>query len=137
MAYYKSEFEKAGIAKYISAYSPEGHDKENSKHHKLNKYCIQFNVSDKNNVSFFDDALQNVNDAKDVGFTNSFQVTVHDPLSKQLGQIFQGSNKNIEPEKKAYPGTFHSSATFTSAKTRPLIQQPGNDSNCMSKCTLL
>lgn len=80
---YKKEFESHNIAQYISAYKPQKHESSDSKHNKLSKYSEQYGIA-ADDIYFYDDAENNVNDAINNGFTHSTRVTTDNPLHTQL-----------------------------------------------------
>jgi hypothetical protein len=81
---YRRQFDAAGIGRYISFYQPDGHDKSDSKFHKLEKYQRQFGITDPSRIYFYDDAPSNVSNAISAGFVNSFRVTDESSLADQL-----------------------------------------------------
>lgn len=86
LAYYRSQFQKAGIDQYITAYSPAKHASSDGKEDKLLKYSTQYNIN-ASDIVFFDDGESNVSRAKSAGFINSFPVNTHNPLVQQLKSL--------------------------------------------------
>ncbi len=83
---YQNEFAQHGLAKYITAYKPKNHNKNDSKHDKLQKYSEQYKTPAAD-IYFYDDAASNVQAAIKNGFANSFQVSDKLPLHVQLHRL--------------------------------------------------
>lgn len=83
--FYQREFERFEIAQYVSAYQPKGHVGMQSKRQKVAAYFSEEKeIQEKENVYFYDDALNNVKSVQSAGFINAFQVTTQLPLATQL-----------------------------------------------------
>jgi HAD superfamily phosphatase (TIGR01681 family) len=134
--YYEREFEKADIAKFINKYSPDNHSGDDSKVVKLTKYAQEFNISDKQNIYFFDDAEHNVVDTRNSGFLNSFQVTAQNTLVAQLSELSDRLGL-----KKV--GSFPSTVTMfppkpsTKSESDPLLEPESKEKDCCSPCNIL
>lgn len=86
--FYQREFERFEIAQYVSAYQPKGHADMQSKRQKVEAYFSEEKeIQEKENVYFFDDALNNVKSVQSAGFINAFQVTTQLPLANQLLEL--------------------------------------------------
>lgn len=88
LQYYESQFKRYGVHQHITAYQPRSHAPMQSKKDKVEAYFSEEKeIQEKENVYFFDDALNNVKSVQSAGFINAFQVTTQLPLANQLLEL--------------------------------------------------
>ena len=127
LKYYQNEFIKAKIHQFIDGYSPNNHDKSDSKYQKLDKYKEQFQIGSKEQCYFYDDSAKNIGAAKENGYKNAFQVTDEHPLVNCLLKLAKEQNIKIDNISQGINHTLF--AQSASSESTGLLQPTADQEN--------